>query len=50
TFPEAVSLAEKLAKPGESVLLSPACASYDMFSNYEERGRIFKQLVLALRR
>lgn len=50
TFPEAVAMAEKLAKSGESVLLSPACASYDMFSNYEERGRVFKQLVLALRR
>ena len=42
---EAVMLAHRLAKPPQVVLLSPACASYDMFNNYEERGRTFKELV-----
>ena len=45
---EAVSLSAKEAVPGDAVLLSPACASWGMFSNYEERGRIFKELVRAL--
>jgi len=45
---EAVRLASELSEPGEEVLLSPACASWGMFKNYEERGDIFKALVRAL--
>ncbi|MDD5432189.1 MAG: UDP-N-acetylmuramoyl-L-alanine--D-glutamate ligase [Candidatus Omnitrophica bacterium] len=48
TFEEAVKKAFLKAKPGDSVLLSPMCSSFDMFSNYEERGRVFKKLVLEL--
>ncbi len=47
---EAVRVAHSLAKEGEYVLLSPACASFDMFSNFEERGRVFKRAVLSLQR
>ena len=43
-----VELASQLAQPPQVVLLSPACASYDMFNNYEERGRSFKELVYKL--
>ncbi|GAV21773.1 UDP-N-acetylmuramoyl-L-alanine--D-glutamate ligase [Carboxydothermus pertinax] len=45
-FEEAVTKAKELAKPGDVVLLSPAAASWDMFRNYEERGELFKKLVL----
>jgi UDP-N-acetylmuramoylalanine--D-glutamate ligase len=43
-FDEVVSTARALAEPGDAVLLSPACSSYDMFDNYEQRGAVFKQL------
>ncbi|MCR4430054.1 MAG: UDP-N-acetylmuramoyl-L-alanine--D-glutamate ligase [Tepidanaerobacteraceae bacterium] len=46
---EAVELASKSAHPGDVVLLSPACASWDMFENFEERGRIFKEAVHSLK-
>lgn len=49
TFREAMERAEALAEPGDNVLLSPACASWGMFENYEQRGRIFKDLVHELK-
>ena len=45
---EAVEMAYKTAKPGETVLLSPACASFDLFKNYEDRGKQFKEAVASL--
>ncbi len=44
-FEEAVGMARDMAQPGWNVLLSPACASYDMFEDYEHRGRVFKEIV-----
>ena len=45
---EAVNVAYRLAEPGDAVLLSPACASFDLFENYEDRGRQFKEAVRTL--
>ena len=42
---EAVDRARALATPGSIVLLSPACASFDMFDNFEHRGEVFKKIV-----
>ena len=46
---EAVTRCYELAEDGDAVLLSPACASFDMFQSYEERGRVFKSLVNGLK-
>ena len=48
TLQRAVEIASHAAKPGDIVLLAPACASFDQFQNYEQRGHIFKELVLDL--
>jgi UDP-N-acetylmuramoylalanine--D-glutamate ligase len=48
TLEGAVEIASRRAKPGDTVLLAPACASFDQFENYEHRGRVFKQLVREL--
>lgn len=45
SFPQVMQRARNIARPGDAVLLSPACSSYDMFANYEERGATFKRLV-----
>lgn len=49
TFEEALDISVKEAKSGEAVLLSPACASWGMFPNYEVRGKMFKEYVNKLR-
>lgn len=46
---EAVEKCFEMANPGETVMLSPGCASFDMFDNYEHRGRVFKEAVATLR-
>ena len=48
SFEEAVLTAAKIAESGEAVLLSPACASWDMFPSYEVRGEKFKEIVNSL--
>ncbi len=48
TLERAVALAHERAQEGDTVLLAPACASFDQFENYEHRGRVFKELVRAL--
>jgi UDP-N-acetylmuramoylalanine--D-glutamate ligase len=45
---EAVRSARGMAQRGDVVLLSPACASFDWFQNYEHRGRVFKEIVAGL--
>ena len=49
TLEHAVERAAAVAQPGEIVLLAPACSSFDQFENYEHRGRVFKETVLARR-
>ncbi len=49
TLEEASRVAQSMARPGDVVLLSPACASFDQFTDYEHRGRAFKQIVQRLR-
>ncbi|MFZ0662469.1 MAG: UDP-N-acetylmuramoyl-L-alanine--D-glutamate ligase [Acidobacteriaceae bacterium] len=49
TMEAAVAAAAEAAEPGDVILLAPACSSFDQFENYEHRGRVFKELVLARR-
>jgi UDP-N-acetylmuramoylalanine--D-glutamate ligase len=47
-LPRAVEQAALLARPGDAVVLSPACSSFDMFSDYQERGRVFADAALRI--
>ena len=47
TMAQALDQARQIARPGDVVLLSPVCASWDQFDDYEQRGRLFKQQVLS---
>jgi UDP-N-acetylmuramoylalanine--D-glutamate ligase len=49
TIDNAVATAWEQAKPGDTVLLAPACSSFDQFQSYEQRGQVFKQLVQGLK-
>jgi UDP-N-acetylmuramoylalanine--D-glutamate ligase len=49
TLEEAVAISYDVAANGDTVLLSPGCASFDMFDNFEHRGRVFKKAVMELR-
>jgi UDP-N-acetylmuramoylalanine--D-glutamate ligase len=46
TLERAVEMAMERAQPGDTVLLAPACSSFDQFENYEQRGRVFKELIM----
>jgi UDP-N-acetylmuramoylalanine--D-glutamate ligase len=48
TLDAAVRCAAEAALHGDTVLLAPACSSFDQFQNYEHRGRVFRELVLGL--
>jgi UDP-N-acetylmuramoylalanine--D-glutamate ligase len=48
TLEAAVKSANQLAAPGDVVLLAPACASFDQFESFEQRGKLFKELVTTL--
>ena len=48
-FDACLAACARLAQPGGCVLLSPACASFDMFRDYEDRGRVFKEKVMAMK-
>ena len=45
SMPEAIAAAHRLARPGDAIVLSPGCASFDWYRDYTERGTVFKQLV-----
>ena len=48
TLENAIRQAHASAKPGDVVLLAPACASFDQFKSYEHRGRVFKEVIQAM--